>query len=282
MADQIDKVMGLCALCGPGDEETRALRQSHFLPKSVYRYLNRSKAENTKLLLRTSKKNKVFSMGKQIAKALLCDKCEGLMSSGGEDYYSKMMLRVDVKNELPPPAYKILIESLRSLWKTPGKGYGPNMIVTLGSNSLRAIDSRQLYHFVIGMLWKATFDDWEHCSAMPLEPSLIEDMRKFLLGGDCPAGYIVRIVPSFWRAKYGVVFPSLLQRQPYFSIQQFDFYLEKDERQFKRAISMEAVPLFYTLDSMRSESTFQGMSGIYRNAEQTKSSEETQLSWPTE
>jgi len=199
------------------------------------------------------------------------------MSSRGEDYYSKMMLRADVKNELPPPAYKILLESLMPLWKAPGKGYGLNMIVTLGSNSLRAVDSRQLYHFVMGMFWKATFDDWEHCSALPLEPSLIEDMRKFLLGGGCPAGYIV---PSFWRARYGVVFPSLIRRQPFFSIQQFDFYLENNERQFERAISMEAVPLFYTLNSMRSESTFQGISGIYKNAEQTKSSEETQLSWP--
>jgi len=115
-----------------------------------------------------------------------------------------------------------------------------------------------------------------------MEASLIEDMRKFLLGGDCLVGYIVRIVPSFWRVKYGVVSPVLLQRQAFFSIQQFDFYLENDERQFKRAISMDAVPLLYTLDSMRSESTFQGMSGIYKNAVQTKSAEETQLSWPTE
>ncbi|MDC8756411.1 hypothetical protein [Janthinobacterium fluminis] len=282
MANQIDEVMGLCALCGPDNGQTRVLRQSHFLPKSVYRYLNLSKSENTKLLLRTSKKNRVFSMGKQIVQALLCDTCEGLMSVRGEDYYSKMMLRVDVKNKMPSPAYKILKESLMHLWKTPGNGYGPNMILSIGSNLFRAIDSRQLYHFVIGMFWKSTFDNWEHCSVMPLEASLIEGMRKFLLGGDSLAGYIVRIVPSFWREKHGVVFPGLLKRQPFFSIQQFDFYLENDERQFNRAISIDAVPLFYTIDSMRSESTFQGMSGIYKNAKQTKSAEETQLSWPAE
>jgi hypothetical protein len=282
MAGQIDNVMGLCALCGPDNGETRVLRQSHFLPKAVYRYLNVSKAEDTKLLLRTPKKNRVFSMGKQITQALLCDTCEGLMSAKGEDYYSKMMLRIDVKNELPSPAYRILFQSLMPLWKAPGNGYGPNLILSIGSNSLRVIESRQLYHFVIGMFWKATFDDWEHCSVMPLEASLIEDMRKFLLGGDYLRGYIVRIVPSFWRAKFGVIFPVLLQRQPFFSIQQFDFYLEKDERQFRRAISMGAVPLLYTVDSMRSERTFRGMSENYKNAEQTKSAEETRLSWPAE
>jgi hypothetical protein len=282
MADQMDEVMGLCALCGPDDGQTKVLRQSHFLPKSVYRYLNLSKAKNTKLLLRTSEKNRVFSIGKQITHALLCDTCEGIMSAEGEDYYAKMMLRVDVKNELPSPAYKILFESLMPIWKAPGNGHGLNMIFSIGSNSLQAIDSRRLYHFVIGMFWKATFDDWEHCSVMPLEASLIEAMRKFLLGGDFLGDYIVRIVPSFWREKYGVVFPALLKKQPFFSIQQFDFYLEKDKRKFKRAISMDAVPLFYTIDFMRSESTFQGMSGIYKNAEQTKSAEETQLSWPAE
>jgi len=129
------------ALCGPDNGKTVVLRQSHFLPKSVYRYLNLFKAENTKLLLRTSKKNRVFSIGKRITHALLCDTCEGIMSKRGEDYYSKMMLRVDVKNEFPSPAYKIFIESVMPLWKAPGDGYDPNMILSIGNNSLRAIDS---------------------------------------------------------------------------------------------------------------------------------------------
>lgn len=280
MAAEINNVMGLCALCGPDIGEARVLRQSHFLPKAVYRYLNRLKAEDTKLLLRTQNGNKVFSLGRQITQALLCDTCEELMSRKGEDYYSKMMLKIDVKNELPSPAYSVLIKSLMSLWKHPGNGYGPNMIFSIGSNLLQTIDSRQLYHLAIGMFWKATFDNWEHCSVMPLEASLIEEMRKFLLGGDYLIGYIVRIVPSFWRAKFGATFPTLLQGQPFFSIQQFDFYFEKDERQFRTAISLKAVPLLYTVDSMRSERTFRGMSQTYKNAEQTKSAEETRLSWP--
>lgn len=282
MTGQTDDVIGLCALCGPDNREVRVLRQSHFLPKAVYRYLNLSKAKDTKLLLRTPEKNRVFSMGKQITQALLCDTCEGRMSVKGEDYYSKMMLRIDVKNELPSRAYKILFEILIPLWKTPGNGYGQNLILSIGSNSLRSIDSQQLYHFAIGMFWKASFNDWEHCSAIPLEPSLIEDMRKYLLGGSYLTGYIVRIVPSFWRARFGVTFPNLLQGKPFFSVQQFDFYLEKDERQFCKTLSMGAVPLLYTLDSMRSELTFRGMSQKYKNAEQTKSAEETELSWPAE
>ena len=282
MADQISMVMGLCALCGPDNGETRVLRQSHFLPKAVYKYLNVSKEEGTKLLIRTPEKNRVFSMGKQIVQALLCDACEGVMSEKGEDYYSKMMLKIDVKNELPSPAYRILFQRLMPLWVAPGKGYGQNLILSIGSNTVKLIDSRQLYHFAMGMFWKATFD-WEHRSAMPLEASLIEEMRIFLLNDKkYLRDQIIRIVPSFWRAKFGVSFPALLKRQPFFSIQQFDFYLEKDKRQFRRAISIGAVPLLYTVDSIRSEYTFLGMSAIYKNAEHTKSAEGTRLSWPAE
>lgn len=282
MVDQIAKVVGICALCGPDNGETRVLRQSHFLPKAVYRYLNVSKANGTKLLLRTSQKNRLFSMGKQIVQALLCDKCEGLMSEKGEDYYAKMMLRVDVKNELPSPAYRILFQSLLPLWNVFRKAYGPKLIFSIGSNSVRGMDSLQLYHFSMGMFWKATFD-WENHSAMPLEESLIEEIRIFLLNDKkYLRGHIIRIVPSFWRAKFSVSFPSLIKRQPFFSIQQFDFYLEKDERQFRRAISIGAVPLFYTADLMRSEHNFLGVSAIYNNAEQTKSAEGTRLSWLAE
>lgn len=283
MSGQIDGVMGLCALCGPDNREARVLRQSHFLPKAVYRYFNVSKAEGTKLLLRTSQKNRVRSMGKQITQALLCDTCEGLMSVEGEDYYSKMMLRVDPKNDLPSPVYKVLFESILFLWsKMHVSGYGENIIFNVGSNCLRDIDSKRLYHFAIGMFWKATFTGWEHCPAMPLEASLREDIRKFLLGGDYVEGYIIKIAPSFWRARFGVIFPILFQRQPYFSIQQFYFYLEKDERQFGRAISMGAIPLFYTVDSIRSVSMFRVMSETYKNSEKTKSSEETRLTWIAE
>ena len=279
MAGESDNVMGLCALCGPDNGEIRVLRQSHFLPKAIYRYLNRFKAEGTKLLLRSQEDEKVFSMGKQVVQALLCDTCEGLMSAEGEDYYLSTLLKINIEEELPSPVYQILKKSLIPAWTAPQGNYGPGLILSVGSHILPAIKSQQLYHFVIGMFWKATFEGWEHCQVMPLEPHVIEEMRNFLRGGDFLQGYIVRVVPSFWRAKFGAVFPVLDQGQPFFSIQQFDFYLEKAEQQFRLAKLMEAVPLLYTVDSMRSERAYRIMTANFKKAAQTNSATKTQLSW---
>lgn len=279
MEGEIDKVMGLCALCGPDNGKTRTLRQSHFLPKAIYRYLNRFKAEGTKLLLRSQENEKVFSMGRQVFQALLCDMCEGLMSAEGEDYYLSTVLKINEEEKLHSPVYQILRNSLMPAWTAPRGDYGPGLILSVGSNVLPAIKSQQLYHFVIGMFWKATFEGWEHCPVMPLEPHVKEEMRRFLRGGDFLQDYIVRVVPSFWQARFGAVFPVLDQGQPFFSIEQLDFYLEKAEHQFRSATSMEAVPLLYTVDSMRSQRAYRVMTANYRKAEQTKSAAKTQLSW---
>lgn len=281
MPEKVDKKMQLCALCGPDVGEEMILRDSHFLPKAIYRYLNQSKAEDTKLLIRTRDENNIFSLGRQITQELLCDTCEKLMSAEGEDYYARTMLKIDIKNELPPFAFRVLVEALMSQWNhmAPGVDYHPNVILSIGSNLLRVIESRRLYHFAIGMFWKATFENWTHYSAMPLETPIIENMRKFLRGGDFVKDYIVRVVPLFWNEKYGVTFPALLRGKPFFSINQFDFYLERNERQFSAAISTNAVPLLYSVDSLRSKLTFQGVSETYKNAKQTKSAKDTRLSW---
>jgi len=274
-----DKVMGLCALCGPDNGEEVVLCESHFLPKAIYRYFNRFKAEGTKLLLRSQEDEKLFSMGRQVFQPLLCDICEGLMSAEGEDYYLSEVFKTNLEDKLPSPVYQILWSSLIPVWTANQGRYGSDLVLSVGANFFPAIKSRQLYHYVIGMFWKATFDGWEHCPAMPLDSSIIEEMRKFLRGGDFPQNYIVRVMPSFARAKFGAVFPTLVQGQPFFSIQQFDFYLEKADRQFRSATSMGAVPLLYTIDPMKSERAYQNMVANYRKAEQTRSASKTQLSW---
>lgn len=280
MAEKSDQLTGVCALCGPdNNNETTVLRKSHFLPKHVYRHLNHAKAEDTNLLLRTQEKNKVFAMGKQIVQPMLCDNCETMMSDRGEDYFAKAMLRTDADNGLHSPVYMDLLHGLFPSWKPQGIHFDPNFILTVGTKLLPSIDSKRLYHFAIGMFWKATFAGWQHCRAMPLEPSLIAKMRSFLRGGEYVADHIVRIVPSFWKPRHGVTFPALLQGYPFFSIQQFDFYFEKAERSFRRAMSTGNVPLLYTLDSKRSVNTFRALTETYNKAEQTKSAEKTQLSW---
>jgi hypothetical protein len=281
MTDETTDELGKCAMCGPEKEGLQLLRKSHHLTKATYRYLNRFKAEGTKILLRSQDNEKVFSLGKQIVKCLLCDDCELIMSSEGEEYFASAAMKIDEKNSQPSHVFRVLLKSLLPTWNrlAPRPAYGENLIFSVGSNFLPAIDTRQLYHYAVGFFWKATFEGWSHCPPMALDSELIEQMRKFLLGGDFLPGYIVRIVPSFWREKYAVVLPSLVQGQPFFSVLQFDVYLEKAEREYRSAIAMEAVPLLYTVDSMRAERSYRGTVANYRRAQPSKSTVGTDLSW---
>ncbi|OAX86034.1 hypothetical protein A7D16_04910 [Xanthomonas nasturtii] len=280
MADKSKEVLGLCALCGPDCDKQKALRMSHHLTKSTYKYFCRSKAEGTKLLL-SQEGEKVFSLGKQIVQNLLCDECERLMSKEGEDYFSTEVLKIDRKKNLPSPIYRILRQRLVPAWNclAPRAIYNKNLVLSVGSNFFPAIKSRQLYHYAVGFFWKATFKGWPQCPPLPLDQALIEQMRKFLLGGDFVQGYIVRVVPSFWHEKNGVALPSLIQGQPYFSVLQFDFYFERAEAQYKSAMSMDAVPLLYTVDSIKSERSYRGMVANYKRAKQSASAAGTELSW---
>lgn len=227
MANATEEMIGKCSLCGPDNREKRVLRKSHLLPKATYKYFNQFKAKGTNLLLRSPEDGRIFSMGAQIVQVLLCDTCEGLMSAKGEDYFLSKALKINEKEKLPAPLYHILVKNLIPIWKqsAPHAFYGRNLILSVGTNFFPAIDSLKLYHFAIGLFWKATFTGWKHCRAIPMEPSIIEQMRKFLLGGNFVDGYIIRVVPSFWQGKYGAVLPTLIQGQPFFSIQNFDFYL---------------------------------------------------------
>lgn len=270
--------VGVCALCGPDISGEKILRLSHFLPKAVYRYFNRFKLEGTSLLIRPKEDAKVFSMGTQVAQYLLCDACELLMTKQGEDYYLSKIMKIDVQAETQSPVYKILFHELVPIWRPINERY-PGAILNAGSAMLPGIESQKLYHFVVGMFWKATFEGWKHCPPMPLDASVVEQMRRFLLGGDFLKNYIVKIVPSFWNNKFAASFPTLAGTQPFFSIQSFDFYLEKSERDFLSATSHGAVPIFYSVDYKRSHMAYLCIIANYNRAKQTNSALNTQLTW---
>lgn len=273
-------VVGSCALCGPDIDEQRPLRNSHFLIKSAYKYFNATKAENTKLLLAKEGK-KIFSLGNQVTQYLLCDDCEQLMRNEGEDYASVALLKIDVEKNLPPPLFLTLHQSLLSIWNTfrSGPVYGPNLILSVGSGLLQSIESLKLYHYALGFFWKGTLKGWPSCPPMPVDPELIEEMRRFLNGGAFVTGHVVRIVPSFWRHRHAATFPFLVEGQPFFSLLQFDFHLERNESEYASAMAMGAVPLIYTVDSMTSEIFYRAIVAHYRRAEQTASAATTELSW---
>lgn len=273
-------VVGSCALCGPDNDEQRVLRDSHFLMRSAYKHFNRAKADNTRLLL-SKEGRKVLSLGKQITQCLLCDDCEQLMRDKGEDYAAVALQKIDIEKTLPPPLFRTLHQSLLPIWNSfrPGPVYGPNLILTAGSGLLQSIESEELYHYALGFFWKATLKGWPSCPPMPLDPELIEEMRRFLKGGEFVTGHIVRIVPSFWRHRHMATFPFLVEGRPFFSLLQFDFHLERSESEYASAMAMGSVPLLYTVDSMRSERCYRAIVAHYKAAEQTASSASTELSW---
>lgn len=270
--------VGVCALCGPDLAGEKILRLSHFLPKAVYRYFNRFKLEGTKLLIRPKEDAKVFSMSTQVAQHLLCDACELLMTKQGEDYYLSEMMKIDVDAKTQSPVYKILLNVLVPIWRPINDQY-PDAILNAGCTLVPEIESRKLYHFAIGMFWKATLQGWKHCPPMPLEAAIVEQMRRFLRGGDFLQDYIVKIVPSFWDAKFAASFPTVVRTQPFFSIQSFDFYLERSERDFRSATSQGAAPIFYSVDRKRSHMAYQGAIANYNRAKQTNSALGTSLTW---
>lgn len=255
MIEKEESKLGICALCGPDNQETRELRKSHHLPKAVYKYFTQNMAEGTKLLLQPEESEKPFSLGKQVVQRLLCEECEQLMSAKGEKYVISEVLKIKLKEKRPSPVYYNLLTSLIPNYMTlnsPQK----DIVFSVGSNLFPAINSHQLYHFAIGFIWKATFSGWPHCKPLSLDPETTEQMRRFLLGGDFVKGYIVRVVPSFWQEKYAAIFPVRTRKNHiFFSIQNFDFYLEKSNQKCRVATLMEAVPLLYTADKIRSEMT---------------------------
>ncbi|VVM38152.1 hypothetical protein PS634_00132 [Pseudomonas fluorescens] len=270
--------VGVCALCGPDISGEKVLRLSHFLPKAVYRYFNRNKLEGTSLLIRPKEDTKVFSMGPQVTQHLLCDACELLMTKQGEEYYLSEVMKIDVEAKTQSPVYKILFNGLIPIWRPINERY-PGVILNAGSTLLPEIESHKLYHFVIGMFWKATFKGWKHCPPVPLDSSVVEQMRRFLLGGDFLQNYIVKIVPSFWNAKFVASYPTMVGTQLFFSIQSFDFYLEKSDGDFESAMSQGGVPIFYSIDHKRSHMAYLGAVTNYKRAKQTNSALSTQLTW---
>ncbi|CAI8816881.1 hypothetical protein EMIT051CA3_20428 [Pseudomonas chlororaphis] len=87
------------------------------------------------------------------------------------------------------------------------------------------------------------------------------------------------IVPWFWNAKFAASFPTMVRTHPFFSIQSFDFYLEKSERDFHSATSQGAVPNFYSVDHKRSHMAYLGTIASYNRAKQTNSALNTSLTW---
>ena len=64
-----------CALCG----KYTTLRDSHFIPKFVYKVLNNTKKADTNITIK-NESGKLIPLSKQITSHRLCGECEALMN----------------------------------------------------------------------------------------------------------------------------------------------------------------------------------------------------------
>lgn len=91
-----------CELCNSQLD----LQDSHFIPKFLYKELERIKKKGTKVRL-VNNEDKCFPLGIQIKRHKLCKKCEGLISCNGEEYFSKSAFlrnrEITVEDKKNPP-----------------------------------------------------------------------------------------------------------------------------------------------------------------------------------
>ncbi|MEX4374224.1 hypothetical protein MY539_06945 [Haemophilus influenzae] len=74
-----------CALCG----KYTTLRDSHFIPKFVYKVLNNTKKADTNITIK-NESGKLIPLSKQITSHRLCGECEARFSENGERFFHKM------------------------------------------------------------------------------------------------------------------------------------------------------------------------------------------------
>ncbi|WP_153230179.1 hypothetical protein [Alcaligenes faecalis] len=235
------------------------------MPQSVYRSYRGLLAPGT--ALRMIQDSRIFNLGKEISQYLLCDDCEGLFSKNGEDYFAKNML--PSKQNPIPEFLNILKICLIPNWNNMFS-YSPHYgLTSLGlSGVLVPVNSKAIFYFAISIFWRGGISGWKGYSTIEYDEGLMDKMRSFLLGEGSLSGYFLRVVPSFWREKYGFVLPCIFKGNPFFSIGMCDFYLEKDLR--NAFFSLAEAPVLYMADTRRSEDAYRCMSHVISNTDRAK------------
>lgn len=276
--------MGFCPLCGPDSEDPvqlKELKKSHHLTKSTYKYFDSVKAQGTKLLVKGPGSGQVFPLGKQVIRYLLCSECELLMSVRGEKYFAESVLKFDLGKKTPPHVYVVLKNTILNAWVdayncTEGR---VELIMDFPGSAFSSINSMSIYHYAVGYFWKATFKGWLHCDELCLGDAFVEKMRKYILGGSYVDGYILRVVPSFWLARYATVFPMKSGEDLFFSNMQFDFYFEHSPATYDKLMRAGSLPVIYSVDRRKSERVFKTLKARYQQSKKAKAIEGSELSW---
>ena len=153
---------GICALCS----KATILKDSHFMPKSVYRVIANSFPDEGKDLVFISGSTKSAAYtSKQAKKHLLCEKCESLFSKHGEDAVLPLIYRPNgFKLATKIRKFKTLATVKDEKWCFP----------------LNDIFAKSFMYFAVSIAWRSSCTEWE-AFGMPKTKGNIrtETMRSF-------------------------------------------------------------------------------------------------------
>lgn len=164
--------LGTCRLCG----QSRELRDSHLLPKAVYRYL-RSPGEQDPTLVTP---RRFGPTSKQIKARLLCSECEQRFNDGGERWMLRHGHRGFRLRELllgVPPHFTT--------------EYGP----VFSCAAIPNVDVQKLTHFALSVFWRTAVYPWSGAEyQIDLGKRYESEIRAFLLGtSEFPANAVLTV-----------------------------------------------------------------------------------------
>ncbi|MEZ9396746.1 hypothetical protein AB4393_12330 [Vibrio splendidus] len=161
-------MVGICALCN----KTKKLKDSHFMPKAIYRSISKRFPEHGESIIWISGENKSAAYtSKQAKKYLLCENCEQVFSKKGEDIVLSLMAK--------PNGFKLAtkIKKFKELATIEGETwcFPPNK--DLPSNFM---------YFAISIAWRLSITDWSAYGLSETKNSIrkesMNSFSEFLLG----------------------------------------------------------------------------------------------------
>lgn len=164
---------GTCKLC----LQDRELRESHLMPRSLYRKARGSgeKGNQDPYLMR---KDGGKQTSYQVKDYVLCGDCEQLFNKNGERYVLELVAKRNGDFPLIGELKRISPDIREAEW------------VSYSITSTPNIDRAKIAYFAISVFWRASVHSWKHEDGevvrIDLGKKYNEELRKYLLGETPP------------------------------------------------------------------------------------------------
>ncbi len=161
-------VIGTCRLCLKANRE---LCDSHYVPAAVYRQLREDKAKKPDPWVITPRAS--VQTSRQLSAHLLCEDCEGMFSSNGEDWVGRHFLKANGSFKLAT----ILAA------QTPLAATSDDPTRVYLAANIPEVDPSALAYFAASVFWRGSIYPWNDERTIPVPLGKYgEDFRKYLLG----------------------------------------------------------------------------------------------------